>query len=90
MRGSTRARRRYTPEQITAASRSRHSGKRDGSQVGVAENTLQLWKKRYGNLGTPEIRELSQLREENVRLKRLVADLTFDKKMLQDVLSKKW
>jgi len=50
-------------------------------KVGVHENTVHLWKKRFGNLGTPEIRELSQLREESVRLKRLVADLTLDKTM---------
>ncbi len=57
---------------------------------GVHENTLHIWKRRFGNLGTLEIRELNQLREENVRLKRLFADLTLDKTMPQDVLSKKW
>ncbi len=51
---------------------------------------MHIWKKRFCNLGRPEIRELNQLRAENVRLKRLVADLTLDKTMLQDVLSKKW
>ena len=51
---------------------------------------MSAWKKKYGSLGTPEIRELRQLRDENVRLKRLVADLTLDKTMLQDVISKKW
>ncbi len=44
---------------------------------------------KYGTLGTPEIREMNELRDENTRLKRLVADLTLDKVMLQDVLSKK-
>ena len=47
------------------------------------------WKKQYGSLGTPEIRELRQLREENGQLKRLVADLSLDKTMLQDMISKK-
>jgi len=56
----------------------------------VHENTFYHWKKRYAQLGTPEIRELRQLRDENTKLKRLVADLTLDKTMLQDVLSKKW
>jgi putative transposase len=46
-------------------------------------------KKKYGQLGTAEIREINELRDENTRLKRLVADLTLDKVMLQDVLSKK-
>jgi putative transposase len=41
-------------------------------------------------MGTPEIRRLRQLEEENAKLKRLVADLTLDKVMLQDVLAKKW
>jgi putative transposase len=87
------ARRRHSPEQIAAALRQVEAGvavTEMARKLGVHENTLHLWKKRYGNLGTPEIRELRQLREENVRLKRLVADLTLDKTMLQDVLSKKW
>ena len=87
------ARRRHTPEQIAAALRQVEAGiaaSEMARKLGVHENTVHIWKKRYGNLGTPEIRELSQLREENVRLKRLVADLTLDKTMLQDVLSKKW
>jgi putative transposase len=50
---------------------------------------VHLWKKKYGQLGTAEIREMNELRDENTRLKRLVADLTLDKTMLQAVLSKK-
>lgn len=53
------------------------------------ENTIHLWKKKYDQLGTAEIREINELRDENTRLKRLVADLTLDQVMLQDVLSKK-
>ena len=49
-----------------------------------------LWKKKYGELGTSEIREMNELRDENTRLKKLVADLSLDKVMLQDVLSKKF
>lgn len=55
-------------------------------KAGVHENTIHLWKKKYGQLG---IAEINELRDENTRLKRLVADLTLDKVMLQDVLSKK-
>jgi len=59
-------------------------------KLGVSEATFYAWKKRFGSMGTAEIRELRQLREENARLKRVVADLTLDKTMLQDVISKKW
>ena len=48
-----------------------------------------LWKKKYGSLGAAEGRELRQMREENARLKRVVADLTLDKHILQEVLRKK-
>ncbi len=50
------------------------------------ENTIHFWKKKYGQFGTSEIREMNELRDENTRLKRLVADLSLDKAMLQDVL----
>jgi len=58
-------------------------------KMGVTEQSFYRWKKRYGGMGVPEIRQLRQVEEENRRLKRLVADLTLDKQMLQDVLSKK-
>jgi putative transposase len=59
-------------------------------QVGVSEQTLYRWKKKYGGLEVDQVRQLKQMREENARLKRIVADLTLDKAMLQDVLSKKF
>ena len=59
-------------------------------QVGVSEQTFYRWKKKYSGLEVDQVRELKQVREENVRLKRIVADLTLDKAMLQDVLSKKF
>jgi putative transposase len=59
-------------------------------QVGVSEQTFYRWKKEYSGLEVDQVRELKQVREENVRLKRIVADLTLDKAMLQDVLSKKF
>ena len=58
-------------------------------KLGVSDATIYNWKKRYGGLQAPEIKKLRQLEEENGKLKRLVADLTLDKIMLQDVLSKK-
>jgi putative transposase len=59
-------------------------------QVGVSEQTFYRWKKKYRGLEVDQVRELKQVREENARLKRIVADLTLDKAMLQDVLSKKF
>lgn len=59
-------------------------------QVGVSEQTVYRWKKKYSGLEVDQVRELKRVREENVRLKRIVADLTLDKAMLQDVLSKKF
>ena len=58
--------------------------------VGFSEQTFYRWKKKYGGMGTPEIRELRQLRDENRRLKQVVADLTLDRTMLQEALLKRW
>ncbi len=58
-------------------------------KMGVSEQTFYRWKKQYAGMGVGEIRRLKQLEEENRRLKQLVADLSLDKLMLQDVLSKK-
>lgn len=58
-------------------------------KIGIAEATFYLWKKKYGSLAVSEVRELRQMREENARLKRLVADLTLDKQILQEVIRKK-
>lgn len=59
-------------------------------KLGVSEPTFYRWKKQFAGMGTVEIRRLKQLEEENAKLKRLVADLSLDKTMLQDVLRKKW
>ena len=58
-------------------------------KLGVTEQTFYRWKKQFEHLGVSELRELRQLREENSRLKKLVADLSLDKHILQEVLSKK-
>jgi putative transposase len=58
-------------------------------KMGISEATFFNWKKKYGGLGVPELRRLRQLEEENYRLKQIIADLTLDKQMLQDVLKKK-
>ena len=56
--------------------------------AGVSEATFYVWKKRYANLGLTELRKLRLLEDENARLKRLVADLTLDKHILQEVIAK--
>jgi len=58
-------------------------------KMGITEQTYYRWKKKYGGLGMNELRRLKQLEEENRKLKQMVADLSLDKYMLQDVLSKK-
>ena len=83
---------RFTEEQITFALRQADAGMPVAEvcrQMGIAEATFYVWKKKYGNLGVLELRELRQLKEENVRLKRLVADLTLDRHILQEVIKKK-
>jgi putative transposase len=57
---------------------------------GVSEQSFYRWRKVYGSMEPSEARELKQLREDNAKLKRLVADLSLDKAMLQDVLQKKF
>jgi putative transposase len=59
-------------------------------QVGISEQTFYRWKKDYGGMLPSEARELKQLRDENAKLKRLVADLSLDKAMLQDVVQRKF
>ena len=84
---------RYTDEQIAFALRQAESGTTVAEicrKLGVSEPTFYRWKKQFAGMGTVEIRRLKQLEEENAKLKRLVADLSLDKTMLQDVLRKKW
>jgi putative transposase len=59
-------------------------------QIGISEQTFYRWKKQYAGLQMEQVREFKQLAEENSRLKRLVAELSLDKAVLQDVLSKKF
>ena len=59
-------------------------------KMGVSEATFFRWKKQFAGMGVAEIRRLKQPEDENAKLKKLVADLTLDKTMLQDVLRRKW
>jgi putative transposase len=83
---------RFTEEQIAFALKQAETGTRVAEvcrKMGISEATFYNWKKRYGGLGVSELRRLKQLEEENARLKRLVADLSLDKEMLQEVVRKK-
>jgi putative transposase len=82
----------HSEEQIIYALRQVEAGKKVSEicrEMGVSQQAFYSWKRRYAGLGLNELRELRQLREENRKLKTLVADLTLDKHILQEVLSKK-
>ncbi len=86
-------RKRYADEQIAFALRQAESGtsvEEVCRKLGVSEATFYRWKKQYAGMGVVEIRRLKQPEEENAKLKRLVADLSLDKTMLQDVLRRKF
>ncbi len=83
---------RFTDEQIAFSLRQAETGtpvKEVIRKMGISEQTFYRGKKLYGGLGPSEVRRLKQLEEENRRLKQMVADLSLDKHMLQDVLSRK-
>ena len=85
-------RKRFTESQIAFALRQAESGTPVAEiirRLGISEVTFYRWKKKFAGMGVAEIRRLKQLEDENRRLKQLVADLTLDKQMLQEVLSKK-
>jgi len=83
---------RYTDEQIAFALRQAETGtsvKEVIRKMGISEQTFYRWKKVYSGLGPSEVARLKQLEDDNRRLKQMVADLSLDKHMLQDVLSRK-
>jgi putative transposase len=84
---------RFTVEQIAIALRQAEAGTPVGEicrKLEIAEATFYRWKRKLGDLGVSELRELRQLRDENRRLKGVVADLTLDKQILQESLRKKF
>ena len=84
---------RFSVEQIVGILKQAEVGVPVGElvrKVGISEQTFYRWKKHYVGLEIDQVRQLKQLQEENQRLKRLVADLTLDKTILQDVLAKKF
>ncbi|CAG9195232.1 hypothetical protein BVI434_1260002 [Burkholderia vietnamiensis] len=82
---------RFTEEQIAYALKQAELGTPVAEvcrKTGISDATFYNWRTKYGGLSPSELRRLEQLEEENAKLKRLVADLSLDKAMLQDVLSK--
>lgn len=83
---------KFTENQIAFALKQAETGTKVDEicrQMGISQATFFNWKKQYGGLGISELRKLRQLEEENVQLKKLVADLSLDKQMLQEVIKKK-
>ena len=88
----SKPRKGHSEEKILYALRQVEAGEKVGDicrGMGVSQQTFYTWRRRYAGLGVSELRELRQLREENRKLKGLVADLSLDKHILQEVLSKK-
>jgi len=86
-------RKRFSVEQIVAVLKQAELGMPVADvtrQIGISEQTFYRWKKQYAGLQSDQVREFKQLQDENARLKRVVAELTLDKAILQDVVSKKW
>ena len=83
---------KFTEEQVTYVLRQAEAGTAFDDMcrsMGISQATFYIWKKKFGELGASEARRLRQLEEENLRLKKLVADLTLDKSILQEVIKKK-
>lgn len=83
----------FTEEQIVKTLKAAESGvtvEELCREHGISRATFYSWRKKYGGLEVSDAKRLKALEEENRRLKRMVADLSLDKQMLQDVLSRKW
>jgi len=84
---------RYSEEQIIRVLRQVESGQKVKDVIrehGISEQTYYRWKSKYGGMTVSDAKRLKQLETENRRLKKLVADLSLDKQMLQEVLDRKW
>lgn len=82
---------KFTEAQIVFALRQAEEGVKVAEvcrKMGISDATFYNWKKKYSGLGISELRRLKQLEEENRQLKQLVADLSLDKQMLQDIIKK--
>ena len=85
-------RRGHTEDQILQTLRQAEGGEKVTEicrKLGISEQTFYTWKRKYAGMGLSELRELRQLREENGKQKKLVADLSLDRHMLQEIVRKK-
>ncbi len=83
---------RFSEEQIAYALKQAEAGNKVQEicrQLGISQATFFNWKNKFGGMGVTELRRLRQLEEENAQLKKLVADLSLDRQMLQDIIKKK-
>lgn len=83
---------RFSEEQITYALKQAEGGEPVANicrKMGVSQNSFYQWRRKYRGMGVPELRKMRQLEEENRKLKRLVADLSLDRHILQEVIAKK-
>ena len=83
---------RYSQEQIIYALRQVEGGRKIAEvcrELGVSEQTYHRWKRQYAGMGVSELRKLKKLEDENASLRKLVADLSLDKHILQEIVSKK-
>ena len=84
---------RFTEEQIVKVVKAVEGGMSVAEAVrhfGVSRASISIWRKKYAGMEVSDAKKLKALEDENRRLKRVVADLTLDKQMLQDALSRKW
>jgi putative transposase len=84
--------RNFTDEEIAYVLRQAETGRSVTEicrEAGISQQTFYRWKRKFEGMGIAELRRLKQLERENTRLRQLVADLTLDKHMLQEVLRKK-
>ena len=82
----------HSEEQILQALRQAEGGEKAAEicrKLGISEQTFYTWKRKHSGMGLSELRELRQLRDENAKLKKLVADLSLDRHMLQEIVRKK-
>ena len=86
-------RKRFTEEQVITILKEHEAGVRVQDLVrkhNVSEQSIYRWKSKFGGMEVSDARKLRDLEDENRRLKKLVADLSLDKQMLEEVLAKKW
>jgi putative transposase len=84
---------RYSEEKIIRVLKQVESGQKVKDVIrehGISEQTYYRWKSKYGGMSVSEAKRLKALETENKRLKKLVADLSLDKQMLQEVIDRKW